>query len=598
VTESPAGSPLEPGTPSPASVVTVTTVAAVDADRDAIEVTGHVERPANDPEVATEIVAVNRATHDEVATPATADGGRFTGRLSATELRRVATDDAEVLDVHLRVHRPDGTSTLQRIAADASAQLSWARLGRRGRPGLHVQPYVTRFGNLSLRVIARPDVAGTPDGERRAAPRVVRWLALRTFDRIESRTRRARASAPPAAPTDRPTVTYLMRSAYGTGGTVRTVVHVANYLVGAGYDVRMVSLLRPRERPGFTIHRRVRMRPLYDERLRVQLRARPVPAPSWPHRLARDLTIRSLDRWQSVLVHPREVMFPRSSLLTDVLLVRALQRLRPGVLLATRPSLNVAAARFAAPGVRTIGQEHHNFPSYHPALRDWMLEHYGKLDALTVLTRDDERDFRAALVGSDTLIRRIPNGLPALPTEVSDLGAPVIVAAGRLSRTKGYDLLVDAFARVAQTHPEWEVRIFGIGALEQQLRRQIAAHHLGERVHLMGHTRAMAKELARASVFALSSRYEGLPMVVIEAMGAGLPVVAFDCPRGPADLIHDGVDGFLVPPQDVDAFAASLNTLMSDESLRSSMAQAARSSASNMTLDRIGKLWEDLLREL
>ncbi len=118
-------------------------------------------------------------------------------------------------------------------------------------------------------------------------------------------------------------------------------------------------------------------------------------------------------------------------------------------------------------------------------------------------------------------------------------------------------------------------------------------------MHFMGRTQQMDRELARASVYALSSRFEGFPMVLIEAMGVGLPVVAFDCPRGPGDLVVNGENGLLIPDQDVDALAAGLRRVIEDDALRSTMATAARRTATDYCLDGpLGRMWRRLLSEL
>ncbi len=299
-----------------------------------------------------------------------------------------------------------------------------------------------------------------------------------------------------------------------------------------------------------------------------------------------------------MLTHPREVAFGRSSLLTDLLLVRKLQRLEPGVLVLTRPVLNVVGARFAPAQVRTVGQEHMNFSLHPPEMRTWMLDAYRRLDVLSVLTEGDERDYRSALHGTGVVVRRIPNGLPRLPERISDQSAKVVVAAGRLTRQKGFDLLVRAFAQVIVRRPDWQLRIYGDGAEREALQRLIAELGLSRSVWLMGRTPEMHDEMARGSVYALSSRFEGFGMVIIEAMSAGLPVVSFDCPRGPADIITHGSNGLLVPAEDVDELGRALLRLIEDDALRRTMAAAARATAQDYSMDRLGRLWEDLLQEL
>lgn len=111
-------------------------------------------------------------------------------------------------------------------------------------------------------------------------------------------------------------------------------------------------------------------------------------------------------------------------------------------------------------------------------------------------------------------------------------------------------------------HPDWQVRLFGGGPTQAALQKQIRDAGLHKHVLLMGRTDHPADEMARSSIFVLSSRYEGFGMVLIEALAVGLPIVSFDCPRGPSAIITPGVDGTLVPPEDVDSLAAAIIDLI------------------------------------
>ena len=551
------------------------------------------------------LVAVSRADRSEVTATARGSGGNFEGRLAVDQIFGAADSPTGGFDVFLRVRIGGDPASLLRLHAPRSKGPGpgWGTFpslrSSRGGVDFHCRPRYTARGNLSLAIrrVASTAQARAADPRRPHPPVLVRTALGLWLRRAEARTSRGRGVASRATSGRPPRKVYfLIRSVYGMGGTVRTVVTQANHLASLGYRVEIISLFRPRAKPGFAIDRRVVVTPLFDERIAAGKRANPIIG--MRSHVVGALLTRLLHRWSSVLIHPGEVMFPRGSVLTDILLVRALQGLRPGVLLSTRPALNVAAARFASTGVRTIGQEHHNFPSYHPDLLAWTLDSYGGLDALAVLTTGDEKDYGRALADTPTLIRRIPNGLPRLPDEISDQSSKVVIAAGRLTKLKGYDLLLRAFAQVAEVDDAWELRIFGRGPEEAALQRQIARLGLAGRAHLMGRTNTMSTEMARGSVFALSSRHEGLPMVIIEAMGAGLPVVSFDCQRGPADLVEHGVDGLLVPPADVDGLARGLLTVIQDRELRESMATAARAKAGTFTVERIGEHWEELMHEL
>jgi hypothetical protein len=148
---------------------------------------------------------------------------------------------------------------------------------------------------------------------------------------------------------------------------------------------------------------------------------------------------------------------------------------------------------------------------------------------------------------------------------------------------------------------EWSTQrnwFFRLSRYEPMLRELIYRLHLYNHVFLMGRTPTLDDELAKSSLFVLSSRFEGMPMVMIEAMTHALPVVSFDCPTGPRDVLTDGVDGLLVPPQNIDALSQAMQKLMGDASLRRQLGEAARKTAKAYGPEAIGAQWEALLKDL
>jgi glycosyltransferase involved in cell wall biosynthesis len=433
---------------------------------------------------------------------------------------------------------------------------------------------------------------------RRPAPRAVRSLVAAVLARLERRTQRARDRAAPLPDPHRPRVYFLLRSCYGIGGTNRTVINTANQLAELGYSVELISLLRPHPTPTFPVDERVQLTPLVEESTRTPL---PGAWGRWESilpRRVRAVLSRRLDSWGSELSFGGPQANPRMSLLTDVLMLIKLRSLDPGVLVLTRPVLILAGARYATAAVRTLGQEHWEFHARSAGTRKKLIEHYRKLDALTVLTAFDEDAYRSALEGSSVEVRRLPNGVPRHTGASSDGSSTVVVSAGRLSREKGFDLLVRAWPDVAARHPDWHLRIFGGGPEKEALQSLVDSLGVGNNVHLMGPTNRMLDEMARASLFVLSSRFESFGMVLIEAMSVGLPVVSFDCPRGPREVLTDGEDSVLVPAEDVPALAAAVNEMIDDPVRRQQLSAAALRTAERYSLESVGRLWEDLLRDI
>lgn len=173
-----------------------------------------------------------------------------------------------------------------------------------------------------------------------------------------------------------------------------------------------------------------------------------------------------------------------------------------------------------------------------------------------------------------------------------------IAALGRLHPVKGHDLLIQAFETIADHHPDWSLRIFGEGEFRGNLEQQIATSRVGDRIILEGFTRSPETSLRSAGIFVLSSRHEGFPNALVEAMSMGLPCISFDCPYGPAELITHGKNGLLVPPGDVHALASAMDSMIKDADGRNAMAAEAAAVTKRLEIGAIAKEWEDLVRAL
>ena len=383
-------------------------------------------------------------------------------------------------------------------------------------------------------------------------------------------------------------IRYVLHNAYGTGGTIRTVFNQANAMCGT-HDVEIASVYRHREKPAFPLDERVRLVSLTDLRDDGSRWTDPQGTNS--------RFIRKTRRFRNPLPHRYDFRYRRWDPEVDARLVRYFRADTEGVLVTTRPGLNLMSAWFAPGRLVRVAQDHMNLGTYKPGLRAAILRAYPRLDAVTVLTEADLAAYREAL-GSAVRVERIPNGIPTRSAPPAGERSRTVIAAGRLTPQKGFDLLIEAFHRVHERHPDWELAVFGDGRLRRELTEQIKELGLGGHVHLRGVTRQLDRELARASVFALSSRFEGLPMVLLEAMDSALPVVAFDCPTGPAEVVEDGVNGLLLPREDVAALADGLCRLIEDEELRASMGSAARRTSARYAIPAVAQSWDRLFTEL
>jgi glycosyltransferase involved in cell wall biosynthesis len=216
---------------------------------------------------------------------------------------------------------------------------------------------------------------------------------------------------------------------------------------------------------------------------------------------------------------------------------------------------------------------------------------YARSDVIVAQTNDTAR-WIAAYCRKRAVV--IPNSLRLMPSPVQ-ARERIVVAIGRLSTQKGFDLLLRAMARIAPTFPEWSAVIIGEGPEHERLQQLSVELGLRERVRLLGETRDVETWLARAGMVVQPSRFEGFPNVVLEAMAMGAAVVSADCPAGPADLIDDGVNGRLVPVEDVETLASVMTELMSKPQVRFDLGREAVKVRERFQQDLIMPRWEELL---
>lgn len=196
----------------------------------------------------------------------------------------------------------------------------------------------------------------------------------------------------------------------------------------------------------------------------------------------------------------------------------------------------------------------------------------------------------------------IPNAV-APPTGQADRGQSersdrrVVIAMGRLSAEKGFDLLIEAFAQIARKHSDWSLRIAGDGHEGPYLVQIIESLGLTERVELCGWVDQAATFFHNANLFVLPSRYEGFPNALLEAMACGLPVISFDCDSGPGEIVRHEKDGLLIPPENVDALAQAMDRLMSSSSERARLGQKATEVTSRFGREVFFRRWEQLFAD-
>ncbi|MFN6468121.1 MAG: glycosyltransferase family 4 protein [Nostoc sp. SerVER01] len=173
-----------------------------------------------------------------------------------------------------------------------------------------------------------------------------------------------------------------------------------------------------------------------------------------------------------------------------------------------------------------------------------------------------------------------------------------LIAMGRFVPEKGFDLLLQAFAKVKDNYPQWTLTILGDGKLRPELESLCKQLGLSDRVYFPGMVNNTYAFLQQAELFIMSSRFEGFPNAICEAMACGLPIISTDCPSGPREIIRDGIDGILVPNEDVSALAIAIERLMSNEQERKSLATRAPEVTERFCVEKIMGMWEDVLAQV
>jgi GalNAc-alpha-(1->4)-GalNAc-alpha-(1->3)-diNAcBac-PP-undecaprenol alpha-1,4-N-acetyl-D-galactosaminyltransferase len=360
----------------------------------------------------------------------------------------------------------------------------------------------------------------------------------------------------------------LVISTFGAGGAERVMAVMANYWAEQGHDLTLITLA-PAGEDFYPLHAGI-------------------------CRLGLGLTTPSTTL--------REAMW--SNVVRLKRLREAIHISRPDAVISFIEKTNILVL------ISTLGLRipvvvcEHTDPRHHKIDRVWTLLRwvfYRQGAALVVLT-EGLRGWAEQFVKANT-VYVIPNPVSYVDLNSDEVPSKKragknVMAMGRLGSEKGFDTLLQAFARCAEKHSEWSLIIIGEGVERSRLEALTQDLNMHNRITLVGQLQNPFQILRQADLFVLSSRYEGFPMALVEAMACQLPVVSTDCPSGPRDIIRHGVDGILVPPDDVTALANAMDRLMADPQERQRLGVRAAEVVERFSTDRIMKLWGNLLARI
>lgn len=369
---------------------------------------------------------------------------------------------------------------------------------------------------------------------------------------------------------------YCLAATYNSGGMERIVISKVNYLAELGYNITIITTEQKGKSSFFPIHDRVQ---------------------------TIDLAINYSDDINSFFFK-RIIKYILKKRKHKQLLTKYLNALSPDIVISTFG--NEASFLYRITGKwKKILEIHFSkyfriqyerkgiwrlIDIYRSNQDEKLVTHY---DKFIVLTNEDKEYW-----GNLANIKVIPNFIHKIPKVQSNLNEKICIAVGRLTYQKGYDRLIDVWKLVNEKFSDWQLHIYGNGELYDILQKKINDNKLNKVIKIFSPTLQIEEVYKKSSIFLLTSNYEGLPMVLLEAFSYGLPVVSFACKCGPKDLIEDGVNGYLVSNGDIEHFAEKVINLISDKELRQQIGQNAYISIHKYSEANIMNEWIDLFNKI
>lgn len=268
---------------------------------------------------------------------------------------------------------------------------------------------------------------------------------------------------------------------------------------------------------------------------------------------------------------------------------KALKPLNPDIIFFTT-TLGAILLPFCHTKARKI-YESHLARNFNPFNQLFFLTER-KAERVICLTSGDAKEFRHA-----KQVDIIPNFINKVSSHVEDYGIKKAIAVGRLEQQKGFDILIDCWLEIARRFPDWQLDIYGEGSCKEALQRQINTLHLEDKVRLCGRHDNIMEAYPQHSLHLMTSRYEGLPMTLIEAQACGLPSVVFNFQYGASDIVSDGHNGLIVKQGNHKLFCEAVMRMLSSESLRKEYGTNALTIGNRYSKENIFKKWIQLIEE-
>lgn len=379
-------------------------------------------------------------------------------------------------------------------------------------------------------------------------------------------------------------IVYILKSFAMKAGVERVMSDKMNWLAEHGYEITMVTYEQGQHPLAFPLHPSIR-------HVDLDTRFFSVERFGYPRRL--------LMIWKMRYLFRKRLQTFLDEICPDFLITTTYSiKLIDIILSVTTDACRIIESHVACYTIKkAFDFKHNSFLHMIAACYDqMMLGKVAKADCLVTLTNGDATDW--SIYSSNVIV--IPNPVTYFPEAVKhrDGTGHRILCVGRLHEQKGFDLLIDAFGLISDHCPEWKIDIYGNGSDKAMLLEKIKQKGLQHRIDIKPPTSNIYDEYMRSEFFVLSSRYEGYPLVLNEAMSCGVPCVAFRCKYGPEDAITDGVNGLLVENGNLEDLANKIHWMIMHTEDRLRMGNLAREAAGRYEKCEIMNLWTDLFEKM
>lgn len=361
-------------------------------------------------------------------------------------------------------------------------------------------------------------------------------------------------------------------------GTERVCSMVANSLSETGYEIVLASI-GPCDKPFFPVNKDIKIIPLIDFS-GSNLGRQPVSA-------------YDIKNFYNTIFRIRNKLSDKPKIIYK--LRKILRNERTNIVIA----VDIGCVEFTLPAVlglpvKHICWEHFNFNVNQGKKRSKLRRRAAQYcDAVVTLTERDKDNWLKSTI-HQSKITSIDNPCPFPVQEyIKKEDTKIVLAVGRLTPQKGFDMLLEAWVQVNKIMPDWTLKIVGEGEDRDTLTEFIEKNYLTDSVKLVGATNNVSKYYQQAEIFCLSSRFEGFGIVLIEALAFGLPIVSFDCDTGPSEILKDS-GSILVPKNDVNNLALSLTELMRDGEQRKKISLKSKERANRYQIEKIMPKWKNL----